>query len=164
MKATRLLFIAALVGCGERAPTGVPLEPLVLDPLAPGTALLRCAPLSPDSVTQTIGPLGGVLLIGPHRLSIPSGALDTSVTITAVAPADSVNRVHFTPQGLTFREPASLTMSYANCDGSATFVPKQIAYTGDGLAILELVPSFDSFWARAVTGLLRHFSDYAIAW
>src|SRR5438552_16269353 len=86
MKATRLLFIAALVGCGERAPTGVPLEPLVLDPLAPGTALLRCAPLSPDSVSQTIGPLGGVLLIGPHRLSIPSGALDTSVTITAVAP------------------------------------------------------------------------------
>jgi len=115
-------------------------------------------------VSQTIGPLGGVLLIGPHRLSIPSGALDTSVTITAVAPADSVNRVHFTPQGLTFRVPASLTMSYANCDGFATFVPKQIAYTGDGLAILELVPSFDSFWARAVTGLLRHFSDYAIAW
>ena len=165
MKTTRVLLVAALLGCGERAPTGIAPQALLWD-LAPVTAigLLRCTPLAPDSVSQTIGPLGGALAVGPHRLFIPPGALDAPVEITAIAPADTVNRIRFEPQGLTFNRSASLTMSYANCGALSSLVPKRIAYTGDALTILELLPTVDVLATRTVTGPLKHFSDYAIAW
>ncbi|HEX9486968.1 MAG TPA: hypothetical protein VF976_07865 [Gemmatimonadales bacterium] len=165
MKTTRVLLVAALLGCGERAPTGIAPRALLWDlPPVTVTGLVRCTPLSPDSVSQTIGPLGGTLAVGPHRLFIPPGALDAPVEITAMAPADTVNRIRFEPQGLTFNQPASLTMSYANCGALASLVPKRIAYTDDALAILELLPSVDNLATLTVTGCLEHFSDYAIAW
>jgi hypothetical protein len=165
VKATRVLFVAALLGCGEHVPTVVAPRALLVDlPALADAGLLRCTPRSPESVSQTIGPLGGVLAIGPHRLSIPPGAIDAPVEITAIAPADTVNRIRFEPQGLTFNRPASLTMSYANCGALTSLAPKRIAYTGDALTILELLPSVDNLWARTVTGRLEHFSDYAIAW
>jgi len=165
VKTTRVLLVAALLGCGERAPTGIAPQALLWDlPSVTATGLVRCTPLAPDSVSQTIGPLGGALAVGPHRLFIPPGALDAPVEITAVVPADTVNRIRFEPQGLTFNRSASLTMSYANCGALTSLVPKQIAYTGDALTILELLPSVDILFARVVTGRLQHFSDYAIAW
>ncbi len=104
MKTTRVLFVAALLGCGERAPTGIAPQALLWDlPPVTVTGLVSCTPLSPDSVSQTIGPLGGTLAVGPHRLFIPAGALDAPVEITAMAPADTVNRIRFEPQGLTRR-------------------------------------------------------------
>ncbi|PYP36227.1 MAG: hypothetical protein DMD46_09740 [Gemmatimonadetes bacterium] len=166
MKATRVVLVVALLGCGDRVPTsvtprasGFDQPSLVADP-----GLVRCTPLPPDSATQTIGPLGGVIQVGQYRLSIPAGALDAPVVITAVAPADTVNRVQLEPQGLTFDQPASLAMSYANCSGLASLLPKRIAYTSDELVILALLPSVDDVVTRTVTGRLEHFSDYAIAW
>jgi len=165
VKTTRVLFVAALLGCGEHAPTGIAPQALLWDlPPITVTGLVRCTPLSPESVSQTIGPLGGTLAVGPHRLFVPPGALDAPVEITAIAPADTVNRIRFEPQGLTFNQPVSLTMSYANCGALASLVPKRIAYTSDALAILELLPSVDNLAAGTVTGRLQHFSDYAIAW
>jgi len=166
VKATRLLLVAGLLACGDRAPTGVNPKALLFPPSLPvwGGGLVRCAPLPADSVSQEIGPLGGVLEIGSDRLSIPPGALDAPVEITAIAPSDTVNRVRFEPQGLTFRAPVSLTMGYANCGALASLVPKRVAYTDGALTILELVPSIDDLLARAVTARLKHFSDYAIAW
>ena len=55
-------------------------------------------------------------------------------------------------------------MSYANCSGLASLLPKRIAYTSDELVILALLPSVDDVVTRTVTGELEHFSDYAIAW
>ena len=153
------------VGVTSRAPTRAePLFGLPIDPPAPRVSLLQCTALPADSVTQTIGPEGGVIQVGGHALAIPPGALSEPVAITAIAPSDTVNRVHFEPQGLTFAQPASLTMSYANCDVLGSLLPKQIAYTTDALAILELLPSLDDLWGRTVTAHLGHFSDYAIAW
>jgi hypothetical protein len=125
--------------------------------------LLTCSPLPADSVTQTIGAAGGTLVVGPHTLSIPPGALSAPVTITAVAPSDTVNRVRFAPQGLTFQTPASLTLSYANC-AQVLGLPAQIAYTTDSLAILEILSSVDNGPTATVTAPLQHFSDYAVAW
>ncbi len=164
MKVTRWLLLAALVGCADHAPTGPTPTSSLLGYGGLSGALVRCAPLTPDSASALIGPEGGVIAVGPHRLAIPAGALAAPVTITAIAPADSVNRVHFEPQGLTFARPAWLTMSYANCDALAQLVPKRIAYTSDALVILELLPSVDNLLAHKVTGQLGHFSDYAIAW
>ncbi|MBI4342451.1 MAG: hypothetical protein HY599_03680, partial [Candidatus Omnitrophica bacterium] len=111
------------------------------------------------------GPEGGTISVGPHRLSIPEGALSGWVKITATAPSDTVNHVHFEPEGLEFRKWASLTMSYANCDVLSSLLPKQIVYTSDDLlTILEVLKSIDLPLDQTVTGRLKHFSEYAMAW
>jgi hypothetical protein len=158
--------LLAVLSCERSSPLGVESQAPNAGLLgwAPSVGLLRCAPLPADSVTQTIGPDGGTLSVGTHRLTIPAGALAAPVTITAIAPSDTVNQVRFFPEGLTFASPALLTMSYANCGLLYGLVPKQIAYTTDDLSILALLPSIDDFWGQRVTGSLQHFSTYAIAW
>lgn len=153
------------VGSGGLAPAGDLLDPVTLtDPITQSVGLLACSPLAADSATRSIGSEGGTLQVGPHTLVVPPGALADSVSITAVAPADSVNRVTLQPEGLTFAEAASLTMSYANCDGLSSTLPKQIAYLTDALAIIEYLVSLDDVESRTVTGRLEHFSTYAVAW
>lgn len=165
MKARYLLLVLAALSCAEPsapAPQGDLLGGWPLPP--PPTGLLACTPVAADSATQTIGPAGGTLQVGANTLVIPEGALDSAVTITAVAPSDTVNRVQFQPEGLTFNQPAQLTMSYANCNTLGLWLPKQIAYTSDLLLILEYLPSWDNLFGQTVTGRVSHFSDYAIAW
>jgi hypothetical protein len=158
--------LLAVLSCERSSPLGVESKAPNADLLgwAPSGALLRCSPLPADSVTQTIGPDGGTLSVGSHRLTIPAGALAAPVTITAIAPSDTVNQVRFFPEGLTFASTALLTMSYANCGLLYGLVPKQIAYTTDDLRIRALLPSIDDFWRQRVTARLQHFSTYAIAW
>lgn len=161
--------IFTLTSCGERTPLGV--EPRPAAPsrdLIGGSltlpSLLSCTPLDYDSTTQVVGPGGGLISVGPHFLIIPAGALSAPTTITAVVRPDTVNAVHFEPQGLQFNSPAYLSMSYANCNLLGSLVPKQIAYTTDDLDILELLTSWDNLWAERVTGQVHHFSEYAVAW
>ena len=169
MTAVRPLVIALgalVVGLAcERSPAGPtpdPAAPTLLANLSKSGGLLSCKPLGYDSATQTIGPAGGVVKLSKHNLVVPAGALSAMVSITAVAPWDTVNRVELRPDGLTFNQPAFLTMSYGNCK----VIPqsKQIAYTTDSLIILQYVPSSDTPTAKLVTGKLSHFSNYAIAW
>jgi hypothetical protein len=151
-----------------------PLAPLEAEPggptagllgsLAQPIGLLQCSPLPYDSVTQAIGPEGGVVRVGRHKLSVPPGAVADVVTITAVAPSGTVNRVAFQPEGLVFERFAHLTMSYANCDLLGVLLPRQIAYVTDRLDILEYLPSVDHLLSQSVTGRLDHFSSYAVAW
>lgn len=158
--------VLAFVGCGERAP----VEPLAVGPrydliaLSGNLALLRCAPLPADTAAQSVGPAGGVLQVGPHQLTIPPEALDSVVVITAVMPTDTINRVQLEPHGLSFNRKVSLQMSYANCEGPVLLLPKKVVYTDGTFEILEQLPSLDDFFGRQVTGKLKHFSDYAIAW
>ena len=176
MKMTRLLLAtllggatAVVVGCRDPAPTGVDdHEPVPHADLVSGvpfaTGLLWCSPLPYDSVMQTIGTEGGMLRVGPHTLLVPPGALGEPVSITAVAPSDTVNQVRFQPEGLTFAQPAQLTMSYANCDLLGLTLPKQIAYTSNLLVILDYLKSVDNPPSQTTTGRLEHFSTYAVAW
>jgi hypothetical protein len=155
-----------LTSCGERAPTAVqaPSKNLERDLLQPLWGLLSCTPLPADSVTQVIGPAGGTINVGPHTFTVPAGALDSAVAITAVAPSDVVNRVVFQPSGLWFQQPATLTMSYANCGVLGGWLPIQIAYVDDLLNIRYFLWSIDNFQSQTVTARVRHFSEYAVAW
>lgn len=159
--------LVAAAGCTDRSPVA-PSAPApnagLFGDIDGLTGLLSCTPLPADSASETIGPAGGVLYVGPHRLFVPAGALAAPVTITAVVPSDTVNQIRFQPEGLTFEQPAYLTLSYANCNLLGQLVPKRIAYTTDALDILEYLLSFDNFWTRKVTGRLEHFSTYAVAW
>jgi len=165
-RAALVIAAAALLGCGESplGPVPPPPQASLIGSLLQATGLLGCTPMPTATATQTVGPAGGVIRIGPHALSIPAGALNTPVTITATAPSDNVNRVRFQPEGLVFQRAATLTMSYANCNLLGKILPKRIAYTNDALAILSYVLSLDNLFGKYVTGRLNHFSNYAIAW
>src|SRR5437867_3138638 len=180
MTATRLLVVGLLVcalglasACGDRAPT-MPQAPAPTADLIGSTlnttssllgGLLKCSDLPYDSTTQTIGPAGGSLSVGPHTLLIPPGALTRSVSITMILPTGlGVNAVKFKPAGLQFLTPAALKMSYANCSLLGKLLPKRIAYTTDDLQILYYLLSLDNVLSKYVTGKVNHFSDYVIAW
>ncbi|HXV85905.1 MAG TPA: hypothetical protein VD793_04355 [Gemmatimonadales bacterium] len=135
----------------------------LFDGLLKPTGLLDCKPLPYASATETIGPAGGVLRVGPHRLVVPPKSLSEPVTITAEAPTSSVRRVEFQPEGLQFSRGASLTMSYEGCKLLGLLLPKRIAYV-EGLNILYFLPSLDDLFNQRVTGRLEHFSQYAVAW
>jgi len=163
--AALVVSAAALLSCGEPTASPVPQpQASLIGSLLQATGLLRCTPMPTATATQTVGSAGGVITIGPHTLSIPPGALGAPVTITATAPSDDVNRIQFQPQGLVFQRSAALTMSYANCNLLGKLLLKRIAYTDDALNILSYVVSLDNLFAKKVTGQLKHFSNYAIAW
>jgi hypothetical protein len=127
--------------------------------------LLACTPMTADSVTQSVGSEGGTITVGPHELVIPAGSLDSTVSIRAIAPSDTINRVIFHPDGLEFGQPATLRMSYANCSGLGVLLPlRRVAYVDSSLSILDILGSVDNVFSKKVTTHLQHFSDYVVAW
>jgi hypothetical protein len=124
--------------------------------------LLSCSPQPYVSVTKVVGSAGGTILVGTHKLVIPAGALTQNYTIRAEQVQGRVNSVRFSPEGLKFAKPAKLTLSYANC--SPVLLLKRVVYTDELLRILELIPSIDNLNSKTVTGDIRHFSRYAVAW
>lgn len=154
---------AVLAACAENA--RAPLAPesaLSLNALQGG--LLTCTPLPEATASQTIGPEGGVLTVGPHSLTVPAGALSAPVTITAVAPSVTVRRVDFAPDGLQFAEPARLSMSYEGCGLTGILMPRRIVQIDHDLNILEVLPSLDLRSLFTTSASLEHFSGYAVAW
>jgi len=170
---SRLVFFGLLAGtvaltlsCSDRSALSVEGQSNVtlIDSLSKSTDLLSCTPLPYDSASQDIGPLGGTINVGPHTFVVPAGALDSTVTITAVAPSDSVNRVLFQPDGLQFNTPASLTLSYANCNSLGALLPKRVAHVDASLLVLDFLQSVNHPFSQSVTGRVNHFSGYAVAW
>lgn len=165
--ALRSLLVVALIGGLSFCKADSPSAPVTSAPLlasGPGKnlgLLLGCNTRGYGQVTQTIGRSGGSIQVGPHRLSIPAGALRENTRITATAPAGKVILVELEPHGLNFRQQASLTLSYAEC-GLLTLNPK-VAYVGDKLDIYYFLPSTPDLLNRTSTGKLDHFSGYSLA-
>jgi hypothetical protein len=145
-------------------PSASPVDASLIGDVVRATGLLQCTPLPYASDAQVIGPEGGTLHLGPHVLRIPRGALSQPVLIRGEAPTDDVNSVRFFPEGLRFARPASLTMSYQNCNLLGRLLPKRIAYTTERLQILSYLLSLDNILRKTVTGRIEHFSRYAVAW
>src|SRR2546428_6368153 len=134
MTAVRPLVIALsalVVGLAcERSPAGPTLDPAaptLLANLSKSGGLLSCKPLGYDSVTQMIGPAGGVLKISKHNLVVPAGALSAAVGTTGVAPLGTGDRAAPRPEGPPLRPPPPLTNVYGKC--TATPQSRHIAYT-----------------------------------
>ncbi len=172
-----LLLVGALtlISCSSEGPTGVSADPKPSALLGSGggllgtsigSGLLACTPQPYASGDATIGPEGGTLVIGAHKLTVPAGALSAPVLITGEAPVGTVNSVRLFPEGLQFAagKPASLTLNYANCPLLGSLLPKRIAYTTDALEILSHLVSLDDLLNKRVTAGLEHFSRYAVAW
>lgn len=176
---------AAAVSCGDPSPLGVDLAAPAFQqgskwsvPEAKGSGLVACSQTY-DSVTQVIGPAGGLIVVGHHFLWVDSMALGDTVRITAVAPADTVRWVRFYPDGLQFRTngagwSALLYTSFKDC-GLPTADTLRIAQVTDSLNIIRYLASPDSTWIKVrkkgwskgnqyVAGVLHHFSQYAVSW
>jgi hypothetical protein len=135
----------------------------VVGTLGSVTDLLLCSRQPYAITTQSIGPKGGVIRVGSHTLQIPGNAVTGTVRITAEQVSGSTNSVRFSPEGLRFQKPATLTMSYENC--ALVLLQKKIVYTDEKLKILEvLTATLDLFKKKQVTAPIDHFSRYAVAW
>jgi len=156
------------VGPSAAAPAQAP--ELLLGGLVDGTLskvlsitdLLTCSSLPYATTTRTIGRDGGVVTVGQYSLKIPAGALKTNVQIRAEQMSGKVNSVRFSPEGLKFASPATLTMGYKNC--SLVLLPKRIVYTSELLKVLEVLRSLDLLGPKTVTAPIDHFSRYAVAY
>jgi hypothetical protein len=126
------------------------------------TDLLVCSSQPYDIERKTVGPDGATINVGSHTLVIPRGALKKKTAITAEQIPGRNNSVRFSPEGLEFQKPASLTMSYKNC--LLVLFKKHIVYTDEKLNILEVLKSFDLFGKRTVTAPIDHFSRYVVAY
>ena len=183
--------VALVSSCREASPVGVDARtPTVLagrgtpvgddgdeppDDEIEADSLVSCRPLPYDSVTQTIGPEGGDLQVGRNWLIVPQGALRQPVSITAVAPSDTVAMVRFRPQGLRFLNTALLVLAYDNCRVPKTATPR-IALVTDSYRVIEFLVSGAASPGSnrlgkgrkegqpRVVGQLQHFSNYAVAW
>jgi hypothetical protein len=176
---------AAALSCGDPSPVGVDLHAPAFQqggrwtvPEPKGAGLVVCSQIY-DSVTQVIGPAGGLIAVGRHFLWVDSMALRDTVRITAVAPADTVRWVRFRPDGLQFRTngagwSALLYTSFKDC-GVPTADTIRIAQVTDSLNVIRYLTTPDPTWIRVrkngrskgnqyVAGVLRHFSQYAVSW
>ena len=180
---------AAAVSCGNPSPVGVDIPAPSFQqggqpgsrwglPAPKGSGLVACSQTY-DSVTQVIGPAGGLLVVGHHFLWVDSMALSDTVRITAVAPTDNVRWVRFQPDGLQFRTngagwSALLYTSFKDC-GVPTSDTLKIAQVDDSLSVIRYLATPDSTWIRVrkkgwsngnqyVAGVLHHFSQYAVSW
>ncbi len=124
--------------------------------------LLTCDPLAYDADTKIIGPEGGDISIGPHKLSIPKGALKEYVLITGEMPVSLLVSVKLSPHGLRFKKSPELMLSYKHCDRSPQF-EERVVYLDDLNRIVEWPKSKDSA-AGEVFARISHFSRYAVAW
>jgi hypothetical protein len=128
-------------------------------------AVLRLQPLLQDvMVSQEVGPEGGVVRAGDVTLRIPEGALTGRTKITVVVPAGLWVQAYFTPHGLRFQKPVSLTFDLRGSSwGDSELVG---AYFVDPI-LRGLIPAREVLPAVTadgqVTFWIEHFSFYAPA-
>ena len=187
-----VVLLAGVAACSADAPTATPTPAdvatvpaphalLGLDPLLTTTTtiigsttttvngalvsvvgLLTCPLQSQLKSTAYIGPLGGSIAVGYHKLVIPAGALTQTVQITATQVSGTAIDVDFQPHGLKFSSPATLRLSYGGC----TVPPdglQSVVYLNDSNQIIELRPSTDDSTKDVVIAPINHFSGYAVA-
>jgi|SRR5918992_633220 hypothetical protein len=115
-----------------------------------------------QSGSAYIGSSGGTVKVGPHRLYVPRGALKQTVRIRGVAPAGDYAQIKFEPEGLKFRQPAKLVMSYDGCQIS-DLEKLRIVYANENLEIVEVLQTATDRRNETATTSLEHFSRYLLA-
>jgi hypothetical protein len=126
--------------------------------------LLSCEPREYTGDAEVIGPDGGSIVLGSHRLTIPKGALDHEVLISGKAPISTLVEVELEPHGLTFARPAELSLDYSGCLQPPEWAKVFMVYLDAQEQVLEVTISRDKKGIKEVVGDLEHFSRYSLAW
>jgi hypothetical protein len=125
---------------------------------------LRCEPQDYMADAEVIGPDGGEIKLGKHKLVIPKGALKREVVITAEAPVSQLVEVEFEPHGLKFERPVQLVLSYDHCIVPLGYTYRIVYVNENRQQVLEFPPSKDDKALKEVKADIGHFSGYVVAW
>jgi hypothetical protein len=122
----------------------------------------ECPTERTQSGSAWIGSAGGTVKVGPHRLEVPRGALNKTVRISGVAPEGDYAQITFEPEGLKFKRPTTLVMSYDGC--RIEELPQlRIVFVNDSFEIIEVLPTTTNSRDETATSNLDHFSRYMLA-
>jgi len=124
---------------------------------------LTCEPKQYTGDVKIIGPEGGNLSVGPHKLIIPPGALKRRVVITGEVPLTDKVEIRLSPHGLKFAKSVTLELNYKHCLRPTSF-PYTVAYIDDSYRVLEWPSSYDAKREGEVSAGIEHFSGYAVAY
>lgn len=119
---------------------------------------LNCSPRFESRGSAWIGPAGGILRIGNHRLIVPAGALTRKVFISGTVPQGKPFQIDLQPHGLQFRKAAGLILDASSCVDVPTIV-----YLIDQVTVSDPIPAVYSNWWKAIACPIWHFSGYSIA-
>ena len=187
--AVLVLGIAAVTSCSIDQPTAaVPSQPAsvsantsapnasllgAVTSLVSVNGLLRSTPLAaPITVTKDIGSAGGSISIPEAgvTVTVPSGALAATTTITMTARAGSLVAYDFAPHGITFAKPLVFTQQLRGTNASLLTAPSLgLAYYSDpsllgetGGLVSELLGGASNLLTWSFTGSIPHFSGYVV--
>ncbi len=118
---------------------------------------LACNVPAQLSGSAIVGPSGGELDIGPHRLIIPPGALTRDTLISGTVPQGASIEIHLEPHGLRFNKPAGLILDVSSCGK----VP-DIIYIDEQGTISQRIRAVFSTWWHTIAAPIDHFSIYAL--
>jgi hypothetical protein len=118
---------------------------------------LACTVDAPLAGSALIGPSGGVLNVGPHKLIVPAGALTRDTWLSGTVSAGSTFRIDFEPHGLQFKKPAGLILDASLCGD----VPNVVYLDEDG-GIAEHIEAIFSNWWHTIAAPIDHFSGYML--
>jgi hypothetical protein len=165
------LGVLAAAACSSDAPTVpaasrpatkamsvLPGSRLSVDGVVDRIALINCIPRTSATGSASIGPAGGTIWIGPHRLTIPAGALDEKVDISGTVPADKPFEIDLQPHGLQFRKAAGLVLDVTSC----LDVPAIVYLIDEYTQSPPIEATYSTLW-HTVACPIWHFSGYAIA-
>jgi hypothetical protein len=115
------------------------------------------------SVAALIGPQGGVIETGGHRLVFPAGAL-VRPTMISMKPMDGMAGAEFGPHGLVFPAGAQpvLTLSYAGA-AIPSDAELHVAYLSASGGIEEVFETAHHVATMTVSATIPHFSGYLIS-
>jgi hypothetical protein len=106
-----------------------------------------------------IGPAGGVLTRGNHRLVIPVGALSQTIKITFTMLASAYLECELKPYGFKFNTPVRLVLSYNGaCDDNLDESALKVAYYSSKTQLGVLTPTAIDTALNTVTVELEKFA------
>jgi hypothetical protein len=141
----------------------LPILPGLLGQTPPPTYFICQGNGGPYTGSAVIGPLGGEVTFGPHALLVPPLAVLKRTTITATSLSGDTIAVVLQPQGLQFLVPATLRLSYSQCQNQPDKSLSMVYVSDDLRWLLELITSINLPGQHEVTGSITHFSVYAAA-
>ncbi len=159
-----LVAVFGFVGCADSpldsgSQTGSHL--LTRAPRATGGASLSPVNLYTEQVISS--KQGGTLSLLDVTLTIPAGAVPNDTTFSIFIPDDQVFYNEFGTDGLVFKKPVSVTMSYrnANLSGVNEATIRLAWYNPSTGAYIDVPCTVDTV-NKTVTAELQHFSAYGL--
>jgi hypothetical protein len=125
---------------------------------------LTCAAGTGATSSSAIGPAGGTVTVNGNSLTVPAGALTSTVTFRIIERQDRSVGVEVEPHGTQFSKDATLALSYARCgqpDGYKQLRVMEVE-TGTTRVIRTLPSQVDSATRTVRTTRLDHLSGYLI--